>query len=326
MKIGYARVSSNTQDLELQKQELKKAGCKKIYSESISGKNNERPQLLAMIEALREKDTVVVYKIDRMARSLKGLISIVELLDDKKADFVSLDSGDKVDTTSPMGRAFFQIAGVFAELERGMINARTKAGIQKARADGVKFGRVSGSLNKSTIKKQENIKIYLQAGKSYDWIVNELSISKNTIAKVKKQLDAENSLKSVDGSIAPIQVSKIDKYALGIDDDTSKEITLKMHIYIQNNNKFVRGKGRSLENIESFIKREYELKIIDRERGDYEVLIPYTTHGDLDEQIDEIVEEAGRIADFRNGFAEISVYTKEGSGWPFSKDLDKKYG
>lgn len=201
MKIGYARVSSNTQDLELQIQELKKFGCKKIYSESISGKNNNRPQLLAMIEALREKDTVVVYKIDRMARSLKGLISIVELLDEKKADLVSLDSGDKVDTTSPMGRAFFQIAGVFAELERGMINARTKAGIQKARADGVKFGRMSGSQNKSTIKKQENIKIYLQAGKSYDWIVNELSISKNTIAKVKRQLDAEKNLKSISHSI-----------------------------------------------------------------------------------------------------------------------------
>lgn len=194
MKIGYARVSSNTQDLELQIEALKKFGCEKIYSESISGKNNDRPQLTAMIEALREKDTVVVYKIDRMARSLKGLISIVELLDEKKSDLISLDSGDKVDTTSPMGRAFFQIAGVFAELERRMINERTTAGIKKARADGVKFGRVSGSLNKSTLKKQENIKIYLQARKSYDWIVNELSISKNTVAKIKKQLDAEACL------------------------------------------------------------------------------------------------------------------------------------
>ena len=67
---------------------------------------------------------MVVYKIDRIARSLKGLIDIVELLNTKKVNFISLDSGDKVDTTSPMGRAFFQIAGVFAELERGMINAR----------------------------------------------------------------------------------------------------------------------------------------------------------------------------------------------------------
>lgn len=324
MKIGYARVSSNTQDLDLQIQELKKAGCKKVYSESKSGKNNDRPELLTMIEALREKDTVVVYKIDRMARSLKGLIDIVELLDEKKADLVSLDSGDKVDTTSPMGRAFFQIAGVFAELERGMINARTKAGIQKARADGVKFGRVVGSQNKSTIKNQENIRIYLQAGKSYDWIVKQLSISKNTIAKVKKQLDAENSLKSIDASIAPIKASKIDKYALGLDDEVPKKITLKMHLDVENNSKFVRGKGRSLKNIESFIEREYELQIIDRERGDYEVSISYTTYSDLDDKIDEIVGEAGHIADLRNGFAEIDVYTKEGQGWPFSKEYYKK--
>lgn len=324
MKIGYARVSSNTQDLDLQIQELKKSGCKKIYSESISGKNNDRPELLAMIESLREKDTVVVYKIDRMARSLKGLISIVELLDEKKADLISLDSGDKVDTTSPMGRAFFQIAGVFAELERGMINARTKAGIQKARADGVKFGRVAGSQNKSTIKNQENIKIYLQAGKSYDWIVSQLSISKNTIAKVKKQLDAENGLMSVGGSIVPVKSNKIDKYAIGIDDDTPKKITLKMHLVVENNSKFVRGKGQSLKKIELLIQTSYETKIIDRERGDYEISIPYTTHKNLDEKIDEIVYESNRIADIRNGFAEIDVYTKEGHGWPFSKDYYEK--
>lgn len=87
-----------------------------------------------------------------------------------------------------MGRAFFQIAGVFAELERGMINARTKAGIQKARKDGVKFGRIRGSKNKNTKDKHEKIKIFLQAGKSYDWIANELCVSKKTIADVKKSM------------------------------------------------------------------------------------------------------------------------------------------
>ncbi|MBA8667715.1 recombinase family protein [Holosporaceae bacterium 'Namur'] len=149
MKIGYARVSSNNQDLELQKQRLLDAGCKRIFSESVSGKDNNRTELMAMIESLREGDIVVVYKIDRIARSLKGLIEIIELLNGKDVDLVSLDSGDKVDTTSPMGKAFFQVAGVFAELERAMINARTKAGIEKAKNDGVKFGRVTGSKNKT---------------------------------------------------------------------------------------------------------------------------------------------------------------------------------
>ena len=76
---------------------------------------------------------LVVYKIDRVARSLKDLIEIIELLNTKKVDLISLDSGDKVDTISPMGEAFFQVAGVFAELERSMINARNKAGIEEAR-------------------------------------------------------------------------------------------------------------------------------------------------------------------------------------------------
>ena len=186
MKIGYARVSSNGQDLELQKQALHKAGCKKTFSESVSGKDNNRTELTAMLESTRDGDIVVVYKIDRIARSLKGLIEIIELLNSKNVDLVSLDSGDKVDTTSPMGKAFFQIAGVFAELERGMINARTKAGIKKAKEDGVKFGRAPGSKNKTTPDKIEKIRIFLRAGKSYEWITKELSVSKQTIAYIKK--------------------------------------------------------------------------------------------------------------------------------------------
>ena len=189
MKIGYARVSSSGQDLELQKQALHAAGCKKVYSESISGKDNNRTQLIALLESLRSGDIVFVYKIDRIARSLKGLIEIIEQLNTKSVDLISLDSGDKVDTTSPMGKAFFQIAGVFAELERGMINARTQAGIKKAKADGVKFGRVTGSINKTTPAKIEKIKIFLKAGKTYKWITEELSVSKQTIAEIKKQVN-----------------------------------------------------------------------------------------------------------------------------------------
>ncbi|NDA91004.1 MAG: recombinase family protein [Alphaproteobacteria bacterium] len=192
MKIGYARVSSITQDIELQKDVLEKAGCQKIFSESVSGKDNNRTQLKAMIELLREGDIVVVYKIDRIARSLKGLIEIVESLNEKKVHLVSLDSGDRVDTTSPMGRAFFQIAGVFAELERGMIESRTKAGIEKARLDGVKFGRPVGKINKNSIYKAERIKIFLKAGKSYDWISKELSVSKKTISDIKNSLSSSS--------------------------------------------------------------------------------------------------------------------------------------
>ena len=136
-----------------------------------------------------------MYKIDRIARSLKGLIEIIELLNSKSVDLVSLDSGDKVDTTSHIGRAFFQITGVFAELERGMIRSRTKAGIEKAKLDGVKFGRAIGSTNKNTANKIEKIKIFLYAGKSYDWIAKELSVSKKTIADTKKKSSSSFNLR-----------------------------------------------------------------------------------------------------------------------------------
>jgi DNA invertase Pin-like site-specific DNA recombinase len=103
-------------------------------------------------------------------------------------DIVSLDLGDRVDTTSPMGKAFFQIAGVFAELERGMINSRTKAGIEKAKLAGVKFGRTKGSTNKTTAAKLDKIRIYINSGKSYNWISRELRVSKKTVSEIKKAI------------------------------------------------------------------------------------------------------------------------------------------
>jgi DNA invertase Pin-like site-specific DNA recombinase len=93
-----------------------------------------------------------------------------------------------VDTTYPTGKTFFQIAGVFAKLERGMIHAMTKAGIEKAKMDGINFGRTPGSKNKMTNYKTERIKMFLQAGKSYDWITKELSVSKKAIFVIKKSL------------------------------------------------------------------------------------------------------------------------------------------
>ena len=194
MKIGYARVSSNSQDLKIQKEALLKFGCADIYSEAQSGKNNERTELQKALNALRKGDVLVVYKIDRVARSLKGLIEIIELLNTKKVDLISLDSGDKVDTTSPMGKAFFQIAGVFAELERSMINARTKAGVEEARKKGIKFGRRVGSKNSNTEYKLERIKIFLNADKSYNWIAKELSVSKKTISEVKAKIKDEQNI------------------------------------------------------------------------------------------------------------------------------------
>ncbi len=161
---------------------------RRIFGESVSGGDNNRKQLNEMLSSTREGDVVVVYKIDRIAKSLRSLIEIVEQLSIKKVDLVSLDSGDRFDTISPMGKAFFQIAGVFAELERGMINTRTQAGIERTKSLGIKFGRTSGQLNKNIPNKHDRIRIFLKAGKSYDWITKELSVSKKTISDLQKTL------------------------------------------------------------------------------------------------------------------------------------------
>lgn len=188
MKVGYARVSSLSQDLASQIEALEHEGCERIYTESISAKNNERPQLLSMMDSLRREDTLVVCKIDRLARSLSGLLSLTEQFNKRGVNLKSLDRVDNVDTTTPMGRAFLQISGVFAELERSMIRARTDAGRARAMEQGVKFGRKVGSITEETKQKIERIRIFLQAGKSYAWIGNELNVSHTVISKVKKEL------------------------------------------------------------------------------------------------------------------------------------------
>jgi DNA invertase Pin-like site-specific DNA recombinase len=186
MKIGYARVSSNNQDLTIQIEQLKAFGCNKIYSEQISGKNNHRPELTKMIDNLTKDDIVVVTKIDRLARSLKGLIEILESFNEKQSELISLDQSNKVDTTNPMGKAFLQIAGVFAELERNMINVRTKEGIEQAKSNGIKLGRKSGVLSAKTLEISELVKKLVDSKTSYQKIATQFKISKSTISKIVK--------------------------------------------------------------------------------------------------------------------------------------------
>jgi DNA invertase Pin-like site-specific DNA recombinase len=143
MKYGYARVSSNTQDYQAQVEALKTAGCKRIYSEKASGKStNGRPELGKMMRALASGDTVVVCKLDRIARSSKDLHNILGELKDKGCGFTSLGEG-WCDTTNEVGRLVITIMGGIAEFERELIRKRCQAGIDRAIAKGTKFGRRS---------------------------------------------------------------------------------------------------------------------------------------------------------------------------------------
>ena len=139
MLIGYARVSTNEQNLDLQKDALEKAGCKEIYVEQASGSKSSRPELERAIEMLREEDTLVVWRLDRLGRSLKHLIELVTELEESGIGFKSLT--ESMDTTTNNGKLIFHIFGALAEFERNLIRERTQAGLAAARARGRKGGR-----------------------------------------------------------------------------------------------------------------------------------------------------------------------------------------
>lgn len=139
MLVGYARVSTQDQKPELQLDALCKAGCEKIFEEKASGAQRDRPELKAALAYLREGDTLVLWKLDRLARSLKQLIETVEALEDRKIGFRSIT--ENIDTTTPGGRLVFHIFGALAEFERSIIRERTSAGLAAARARGKVGGR-----------------------------------------------------------------------------------------------------------------------------------------------------------------------------------------
>src|SRR5437016_8651874 len=139
MLIGYARVSTNEQTLDLQKDALEKIGCTKIFSDVVSGAKTERKGLEEALDYVREGDTLVVWQLDRLGRSLKHLIETITRLNNRKIGFKSIT--ENIDTTTSGGKLIFHIFGALAEFERDIIRERTQAGLQAARARGRLGGR-----------------------------------------------------------------------------------------------------------------------------------------------------------------------------------------
>jgi len=136
---AYARISTDTQDLAVQRGELKAWGAERIYEDTATGKNADRPGLKRLLREVEAGDVVLIYKLDRISRSVRDLLNISHELGQRGVELRSLH--DPIDTTSAMGRCFFQMVAVFAELERSFIVERTAAGRKVAKANGVKFGR-----------------------------------------------------------------------------------------------------------------------------------------------------------------------------------------
>lgn len=139
MLIGYARVSTSDQDTAAQSAALKAAGCELIFQEKASGGRWDRPELHILLSQIRKSDVLVVWKLDRLSRSLRDVLTIMERVQEKKAGFRSLT--ESVDTTTPAGRMMMQMVGAFAEFERAMLKERTHAGLEAARKEGRIGGR-----------------------------------------------------------------------------------------------------------------------------------------------------------------------------------------
>lgn len=139
MLIGYSRVSTSDQSSNSQIDKLKQYGCVEIYTDTIGGSRTNRPQLDRMLEFIREGDTIVVYRLDRLGRGLRDLINIINIFKEKKVNFKSIT--ENIDTTTPGGMLVFNIFGAVAEFEINLIRERTNAGLESARARGRKGGR-----------------------------------------------------------------------------------------------------------------------------------------------------------------------------------------
>lgn len=150
MRIGYARVSTEDQNTSLQIDALKNAGCEQLFEEKVSGKSKDRPELEVCLKVLREGDTLVVWRLDRLGRSLEHLVQIIRDLESRNIGFLSLT--ESIDTTNAGGKLIFHIFAALAEFERNLISERTKAGLKAARARGRKGGR-KAKLTNSDMRK-----------------------------------------------------------------------------------------------------------------------------------------------------------------------------
>ena len=174
--IGYARVSTRDQHLDMQEAALKKVGCNPIFTEKASGVR-KRPVLQQCMAYLREGDTLVVYKFDRIGRSLKDLVGIFSALEKKGVMLRSIE--DKVDPSTPSGKLMVHIFASLAEFERDLIIERTQAGRAAAKAKGVKMGRRKGSVKKDKVEACVNL---YKAGMDVKTIMQQLHIrSRSTV-------------------------------------------------------------------------------------------------------------------------------------------------
>ena len=189
MKIGYARTSTLDQNLDLQIDALKNCGCEKIYQEQISSVKDHRPQLENCLQALRAGDTLYIWRLDRLGRSLKDLINIVTQLQEMDCELVSIK--ESIDTSTTSGKLTFHLFASLAEFERELIRERTQAGLLSARAR----GRMGGRPEKLKASEKQMIRQLMgDRQNSATKIAKQFGVSRATVYKVMKDIKLVNNV------------------------------------------------------------------------------------------------------------------------------------
>jgi len=295
MKIGYARVSTRDQNLNLQMDALKAAGCERVYRDVASGAKAARPALDELLGQLRPGDVLVIWKLDRLGRSLKQLVgSLME----RKVGLLSLN--DPINTSSAQGRLVFNLFASLAEFERELIRERTQAGLSSARARGRVGGRPAGLSPQAEATALAAETLYRERRLSVAAIAQKLHVSRSTLYSYLRHRGVE---------IGPYEKSaKWSSSPTPSNDDGDappKVATIRLTLRIENNSKFVRGKKRARENIECWCLEEYGAILLPN--AEYELKVPYDSDEDLDKQMNELLSNIASDADDRHCFSESTA-------------------
>jgi DNA invertase Pin-like site-specific DNA recombinase len=295
MKFGYARVSTRDQNPALQVDALKAAGCERIYQDVASGAKTARPALDELLGHLRADDVLVIWKLDRMGRSLKHLVELVGNLMERKVGLLSLN--DPIDTTSAQGRLVFNLFASLAEFERELIRERTQAGLTAARARGRIGGRPKGLSPQAQATAMAAETLYRERKLSVAAIAQKLHVSKSTLYSYLRHRGVE-----IGPYAESTQQRSNPSTAEGGEDDPPKVATIRLTLRIENNSKFVRGKKHARDDIERYCLEEYEAQRLPG--GEYVLKVPYSDDGDLDKRMRELLDDIASEADDRNCFSE----------------------
>lgn len=300
MKVGYARVSTRDQNADLQLDALKRAGCERIYQDTASGAKSARPELDKLLAHVRSGDTMVIWKLDRLGRSLKHLVELVGELAERKVGLQSLN--DPIDTTHAQGRLVFNLFASLAEFERELIRERTQAGLSAARARGRVGGRPKGLPATAEATAMAAETLYREGRLSVSAIGEKLHISKSTLYRYLRHRGVvigtyQKSARKRDQRPPVVPPAEPTGVRVAI-------ITLRLTV--MNNSKFVRGRKRATENIERYCLGPHTMKRL--ETGHYELTIPYRSDSELDKTVHDLLTEISQEADMRHCFVEMDAW------------------